>query len=508
MRTVTINLHQPGGLLNGNGNLVRPCRGDLYKVCGQVAESWESNADFTQWTFKVRDGIKWHDGTLFTAEDAKFWLELVAFGAKSADGAKTRAPAYFAASFGPISKVETLPGNRLRITLSRGDPQYLFSISLAHYTIAHPRHLMKPRIDAGDVGVAPQDIGWVSLGAFKMLKYEKGSRIQLRRSELYWEKDDKGRQLPYLDGADYAVFSDPSAVDAAFRVGRIDAGTRGFGFTLTKERKEGVDRDMAGQVWYYQTEATRGGPGFNVIKPGPLQDVRVRRAISLWLDKRAAIPSVLGGFGYLYTILSPNNPYTSPDFLTWPGYNEKTREQDRAEAKRLLAEAGYAKGAELTGHCRRLWISRCEFVHAQLAALGINLKLDLLDDAGWNRAALTLDYDMGPAGGLGGASSYSVVPEAAEEGVAPYDISKGANSKHLDKKLVQMFDQLRTTTDLNQRLKLWREIERYYMLEQAYEVSLYGDLSVIPFRNYVKGVIVPSENNQNDTDYATVWLDK
>ncbi|MEK7783956.1 MAG: ABC transporter substrate-binding protein, partial [Chloroflexota bacterium] len=102
------------------GNLLKPCREDVEKVCSAVAEAWEANADFTQYAFKIRDGILWHDGTPFTAEHAKFWLDLAFFGARAGD--KVRAPAYFKGQMGEIKDVEALSGNRLRVTLAKPDP--------------------------------------------------------------------------------------------------------------------------------------------------------------------------------------------------------------------------------------------------------------------------------------------------------------------------------------------------------------------------------------------------
>ena len=81
MFTGTINLHGVSGSINGNGSLLKPCRDDTFVICGGLASSWESNADLTEWTFTIRDGVLWHDGIPFTVEDAKFWLDLHLKGA-------------------------------------------------------------------------------------------------------------------------------------------------------------------------------------------------------------------------------------------------------------------------------------------------------------------------------------------------------------------------------------------------------------------------------------------
>jgi peptide/nickel transport system substrate-binding protein len=502
--TIRFPLHMGISPLMSEGNMVRPCREDVFQVCPGLAESWESNSDFTQWTFKIRNNVKWHDGTLFTAEDAKFWLELIAFGAEG--GGKKRAPAWFKAEFGDIKKIETLEGNRLRITLGQRAPAYLETISLFFWNITMPRHLAKPRIERGEVDVSPQDLGFVATGPFKFLEYEKGIRHQVRRFDGYWEKDEKGRQLPFMDGIDFVIMRDPSAMDAAFRVGRLDAGARFPGYILTKERKAAYERDLGDRVYFGEIASGGGlglGLGFNVLKPGPLQDVRVRRAISLWVDKQASIDAYQGGFGYVAPILSPWNRFSSPDFLTWPGVNPATRAADRAEAKRLLAEAGYAKGLELTYNCQRGWLDRCVFFQGQLKELGIDLKFPVLDPAAWSASALTLDYDIFQT-----AAGFSTVPEAHESSLSRYSISKVSQAKHEDTKVSEAFQRMNTAASLDERVKLWRELERYMFLEKVYFLPISGNFAVVPYRSHLKGLPIPKEGQMANLEFATAWLDK
>ena len=186
------------GALNGVGNLVKYTREDIYKVGPGLAESWESNPTFTEWTFKIRDNVKWHDGTAFTAEDARWWLDLAVNGARVGDKVRPAAP--WTANLGAVDGLDVVDGNRVRLRLKTPKPQLLTLLGDAIQQIAHPRHLMQPKIKAGQLDVTPQDVNFVSLGPFKMAQYDKGSSIQLKRHDQYYEKDAQGRQLPYLDG--------------------------------------------------------------------------------------------------------------------------------------------------------------------------------------------------------------------------------------------------------------------------------------------------------------------
>jgi ABC-type transport system substrate-binding protein len=293
-------------------------------------------------------------------------------------------------------------------------------------------------------------------------------------------------------------------MDAAFRVGRLDGGARGAGHALTKERADAYARDLGDKVWLLKVGGSAQSLGFNTLRPNPLQDVRVRRAIALWMDKEASIPTVSGGFGDIPAILDIRNPFTNPDMTTWPGWNKATRERDRAEAKRLMAEAGVPSGgAKVTLIVPRRWTDRGEFASGQLAGLGIDVKITLTDEAGWDRGRVSLDFDMLYSGWVG-----VTIPEQLEFYLTRYSISDYAAAKHEDPKLQQAFKQLNVTASLEQRVKLWRDLERYMILEQAYVVPLISSLQVIPYRSHVKGMPLPAEGIMNDSDFATVWLDK
>jgi peptide/nickel transport system substrate-binding protein len=482
-----------------NGNLVKPCPENIYKICPGVAESWEANGDFTEWTFKIRDNVNWHDGTAFTPDDAKFWMELAFYGATV--GGKERRPAWFKVDLGDLKKVDTLPGNRLKVTLGQPAPLYPFTLGQFWYNISHPRHLTKPLIEKGQVGVGPQDVGFVATGPFKLTSYSKGIGVKARRFEGYWEKDNNGRRLPFLDGIDFPIIPDPAAMDAAFRVGRLDGTARGDDFYLTEGRKVGYARDLGDKVWFAEIGGSRRAYGFNTLKGGPWQDVRVRKAISLWIDRQAA--AKVEEFGQVATLLDPQNPFTSPDFLTWPGYNAATKARDRTEAKRLMSEAGYPSGFKMTLPCRKVWLDQCEFIAAQFGGLGIDVRILTLETATWQERRFTLDFDFQ----IGGAS-FSTTPEQTEVEISVYSVAPVAGAKYEDPKIPEFYRKLGRNSNFDQRVAIWREMERYFLLDQAYFVATAMNMQVIAFRSYVKGVIAPAENGNNNTALATTWLDR
>ncbi len=503
--TIWYDLNQMGAPVWGSGNLVRPCLDDVYAVCPALATEWENNADFTEWTFTLREGLQWHDGTPLTGEDLKFWLDLVF------EGYGERAPAWYGNRMGEYDNTTVVDPTTLKITLKEGNALFLDVLFTPYFTIGHPRHLTLPELEAGNLEVAPLDVGMMGLGPFTFEGYEKGSVMRVRANPNYWETDEDGFPLPYMEGMDFAIMTSPDVMDAAIRTGQLDGGSPGFGYILTKPRYEQYVEDIGDDFYVVRVPSgfgtgSGGGLAWNLLKEGPWQDVRVRKAASLWIDRQESIDAVSGGFGLVGGLLNPANPFSSPDVLTWPGWNPDTREADRAEAQRLMGDAGYADGFEVNYNCLSTgsWPNRCEFLKAQLAGLNINLELELMDAPAWTAAGQTLEY--GAVQSAAGISSH--LPEPNEAAFLPYSESKGAIAKHEDPNVKGYFDRLKATNDFDERVAIWQEFERYWLLEQYYGVPIAGNLAHIPYRSWVKGRLHPPEQIMAYLDFASVWLDK
>ena len=501
MRTSSIALNHVAGALFGPGNLVMRCRENMYAVCPYLARAWVSNPDFTEWIFTLRDNVLWHDGTPFSIEDVRFWFDLAISGAKVGD--RTRAPAYFKGELGDIDQVEVLSKSQVRIKLGTRNRFFLEVLANPRLKIAHPSHLMEPRLKHGEVSLAPLDVGLIGVGPFGFTKYQRGSRIQIHRSHFYFESDREGNQIPYLDGIDYTIMPNPFAMDAAFRTGRLDGGARGLGHYLSEERMKGYMRDLGEEVFFGQIEGGMFRLAFNVHSIGPWQDVTVRRAMGLWIDRDAAIPAVLGGFGWTSPSLGPENPYKDKRFVIWPKLDLEPLEERRAEAKRLMAEAGYADGFAMGHLCRARHPLGCEFLKDQLAGLGVDLQLQIVDEGTWNRARVNLDHDSQQ-----GRLSLLPFPEGTEGVYGRFSKSPDAYAKHEDMNVDGYYRRLRQASTTGQRIEIWRELQKYLFVEQAYIVPIAEAIYVVPYRTYVKGLVIAPEDGHTHTDFSTVWLDK
>lgn len=499
MRTSSIALHQVGGALFGPGNLVMRCRENMYAVCPYLASSWVADPSFRTWTFTIREGVRWHDGEPFTAADVKFWLDLVFFGAEV--NGKVRAPAYFAREIGEVLSVEILPFNRVQVTFRERNPNLLDILANPRFTIAHPRHLMEPRIQAGEVSVTPLDVGLVGVGPFRLGSYRRGSLIRLERNDFYWEPV-RGGTLPYLDRLDYVIMPDPFSMDIAFRSGRLDVGARGQAHYLSVERKALYERDLGDTVRFAEIEGGNFRLAFNMFNEGPWQDADVRRAISLWIDRRAAIPAALGGVGWTSPDLGPPTLPVPRHFVNWPKFFVEPLAERRSEALRLLAEAGYADGFSMGHLVRGINTRTGEFLKSELAGLGIDLQLQIVDEGEWNRARVSLDYDSQQ-----GRLTPSPIPEGTESVYGRFENNPDAYAKHDDPQVDRLYRQLRGAISFQQRERIWRDIEHYLFVERSYIVPIAESINVVPYRSHVRGLAIPTEDAHTFNDHATVWLD-
>ncbi len=500
LRTSSIALHHIGGALFGPGNLVMRCRDNMYVICPYLASKWVAGPDFREWTFTIREDVYWHDGAPFTVEDARFWFDLVYHGSATGDG--IRAPAYFKGEMGDVESIEALPHDRLQITFRHRNPHFLDVLANPRFRIAHPRHLMEQRLEQGEASISPVDVGLVGAGPFRIERNERGSVVSVSRFDRYWEQADEDTPLPYLDGIDYVVMPDAFTMDVAFRTGRLDGGARGQGHYLTAERKDGYVRDLGGDVFFAEMEGGNFRLAFNVLKPGPWQDPAVRRAIALWIDKPPAIASALGGFGWTSPDLGPPNIPIPRHFINWPKFDIGPLDEKQAEAKRLMAQAGYADGFQMGHLCRALNTATCEFLKAQLTGLGIDLRLQLIEEGEWNRARLSLDYDSQQ-----GRLTPSPIPEGTESVYGRYSRNPDAYAKHEDERVDDLYRLLRESLTFERRVEAWRDVERYLFVEQTYIVPIAESINVVPYRSYVRGLAIPTEDGHTNTDFATVRLD-
>ena len=499
MRTSSIALHHVGGALFGPGNLVMRCRGNLYIACPYLAATWTVNPAFTEWTFTLRNDVFWHDGTPFTAEDVEFWFDL-ALNGYEVDG-KVRAPAYFKGDLGEIASVDALPDNRVRIVLGERNRFFLDVLANPRLKFAHPRHLMEPRLQAGDVSVSPLDVGLVGLGPFAFEDYDRGTRVRVRRFDAYFETDNAGRPCPSStasttsSSASPPPWTPPSAPAASTVAPAASATTSPSSASAATTRTSAIPSSTP--RWRAACSAspsTSSSPapgrtpacaapspsGSTATPPSPSPS-----AASAGRRRASARP-----------IASRTRPTSSgPPSTASPSPSAAPRRS------RLMAEAGYSLGFSMGHLCRARQSTGCQLLQAQLRDLGVDLRIQLIDEGEWNRARTSLDFDSQQ-----GRLSVLPIPEGTEGVYGTYSVSPDSYAKHEDPKVSELYRLLREATLPERRLEVWRQLQRYIFVDQTYVVPIAEAIYVAPYRTHVKGLTIPPEDGHTHTDFATVWL--
>jgi peptide/nickel transport system substrate-binding protein len=286
---------------------------------GDLAESWEGSTDFKTWTFKLRQGVKWHNvpplkGRELVADDIKY-----AYEAYAKEGVQSF-------TFQEIDGMETPDKYTIRIHLKT--PNTMFPQNVAEpVTVIFPREVLE---EDGDLKKR-----MIGTGPFIMKENERKVKVVLARNPDYFEKG-----YPYID--EYRILSTPDAATrrAAFRTGQSDW----LGLQSLSDVDQVLKTNPKAVVQENTTVLAPFGLTLSQDKP-PFNDVRVRRAISMAIDRQKQVDTVYEGHGILgwgvpYVYWSDELP-SAADLGPYWQYRPE-------EAKKLLAEAGHPNGFETT----------------------------------------------------------------------------------------------------------------------------------------------------------------
>jgi ABC-type dipeptide/oligopeptide/nickel transport system permease component/ABC-type transport system substrate-binding protein len=330
-------------------------------VLPKLAESWQISDDGLTYVFRLKSGVRFHDGSVFDAAVAKFSLErMIASG--SVNPQRSR--------FLSIRAVEAADPNTLRVVLRQRSGGLLQSLAFGSAVMVSPQSAQ---------GNAVRPIG---TGPFRFLRWRRGDSITLERNPDY-----RG-ELAALDQVTFKFIADPTAAFAALMAGDVDA----FPNYPAPESFAQFAADRRFRVLAGTTEMETV-LGFNQ-RVAPLNNVLVRRAISFALDRQAIIEGAMYGFG---TPIGSHFPPHNPAYIDLTGMYP----HDIGKAKALMAAAGYPDGLALTlklpppSYARRSG----EIVAAQLAEIGIRVNIENLEWAQWlDQVYSRHDFDMSIVG--------------------------------------------------------------------------------------------------------------
>jgi peptide/nickel transport system substrate-binding protein len=323
-----------------------------------LAESWTMEPDGRSYTFKLRKGVKYHDGEAFDAADVKFSFER-AKDDKSTNKAKK-------AVFDNIARIDTPDAHTVILTLNNADGNFLFRLGENTAVILDPKTA---------AGTATKPIG---TGPFRFDDWKKGSSVTLSKWDGF--RDAKAVKINRVT---FRFINDPAARVAALLAGDIDGVPR-------LDAPQAVKQLQADKRFVVSIGST-AGKGIMTInnKKKPFDDVRVRRALMYAIDRKAFIDGVLEGLG------KPIGSHFAP---TDAGYVDLTGlyPYDPEKAKALLKEAGVATPLNVTLTLPPPQYARKggEVLAAQLAKVGVIAKIENVEWAQWLGGAFKGNFDL------------------------------------------------------------------------------------------------------------------
>ena len=311
-----------------------------------LAESWIVSPDLKAWTFKLRQGVKFHNGEPFNAATVKFSFE------RAVDKASVNKDK---ATFANIERVDTPDAGTVVLNLKNGDPDLLFKLGQGTAIMVEPK------------SVAANNTQPTGTGPYRLDNWAKGSAVTLTRWDGYRSANDVK-----LKRVTIRFISDPAAQVASLLSGDVDVFPRVSAARSLKQFESNKK---------YQVLV--GGSRAKTIlainnKRKPLDNVLVRRAIAAAIDRKAVIEGAADGFGV------PIGSYLVPGT---PGYVDLTGMNafDIAKARALLHQAGVTPPLELTMKLPPTPYARQggEVIAAQLAKVGIVAKIENVEWAQW-----------------------------------------------------------------------------------------------------------------------------
>jgi len=329
-------------------------------VVGDLAESWEISKDGLVITFRLRRGVRWHDGHPFTAEDVLYTYRVTV---------DPKTPTAYAGDFLKVKKAEVLDSHTFRVTYDKPFAPALMSWSVGIL----PRHLLEGK----DITTSPLGRRPVGTGPYRFKEWVTGQKIVLVSNPDYFE----GR--PYIDGYILRIIPDTATMFLELRANGIDR----MGLTplqYTRQTENNLFRNRYNKFRYLSFAYTY--LGYNLKNP-LFADKRVRQAIAYAVNREEIIGGVLLGLGKPAT-----GPYKPG---TWT-YNPNVRmyPYDPKKARALLAEAGWqdANGDGIiekdgqpfafeiiTNQGNEIRAKCAEIIQQRLAEVGIRVKIRVVE---------------------------------------------------------------------------------------------------------------------------------
>ncbi|MFN4089719.1 MAG: ABC transporter substrate-binding protein [Alphaproteobacteria bacterium] len=449
-----------------------------------LATEWSWNDDGTKLTFKLRDGVTWHDGKPFTAEDVKCTFDMLTETSETQKLRRNPRGAWY----GNIEKMSTNGDNEVTFELKRPQPSLLMLLA-SGYTPIYPCH-----VSPADMRVNP-----IGTGPFKFVHFRQNESIKLEKNENYWRE---GR--PYLDGIEYAIIASQSTRMLSFVAGNED-------ITFPTDVSVPLMKDVLAQSPNAQCKLRPSNVSTNLIinsDAPPFDDPEMRRALALTLDREAFNDILNEGKATISGTMLP------PPAGVWGLPPEKVKElvgfgdveANRAEARKIMESKGFGPNnrMKLKVITRNIPTFRNPAVIFldQLSHIYIDAELEIIESAVYYNTVFQKRYSVGMN------QTGSAVDDPDQHFYENYACGSLRNyTAYCDKEMEKRFEEQSMETDFEKRRELVWAIDRDLQNEIVRPIIFHGVAGGC-MHPHVKGITLMINSIYNGWRYEDVWLDK
>jgi peptide/nickel transport system substrate-binding protein len=456
----------------------------MKSVVPDLAREWSWDAAGTNLTFKLRRGVKWHDGKPFTARDVKCTWDLLQGKASETLRVNPRKTWY-----GNLDTVLANGDDEVTFRLRRPQPAFI-ALLASGFSPVYPCHVSPAEMRRRPIGTGP----------FKFVEFKPNESIKVARNPDYWKP---GR--PYLDGIEYKIIKNQSTGALAFVAGEVDMTSPYF-------LQVPVLNDIKDQAPQVTCALVPSNVQRNVIinrEAAPFNNPELRRAVALTVDRRAFIDTLTQGKGDIGGALlaPPEGIWGMPAELMQqlPGYDPDVA-KNRTEARQIMEKSGYGAGnrLKLKVSTRNIppYRDPAVILIDQLKKIYIDAELEPLDTTAWYPRVRRKDYTIGAnltGNGIDDPDqafyeNYACGSESNYDGYCNPEIDK-------------LFDQQSMEANQDKRRKMVWDIERR-LAEDVARPVLYHNRSGTCWQPYVKNYVPMINSIYNGLRMEDVWLDK
>jgi peptide/nickel transport system substrate-binding protein len=456
----------------------------LQSIVPDLASEWSWDEDKTQLTFRLREGVKWHDGKPFTAKDVLCTWDLLT--GKSSEKLRINPRK---AWYRNLDQVTANGDYEVTFHLKRSQPAFV-ALLASGFSPVYPCHVSPHDMRSHPIGTGP----------FKFVEFKPNESIKVTRNPDYWKK---GR--PYLDGIEYQIIKNVSTGVLAFVAGKVD-------MTSPYYLQVPVLNDVKNQVPEAICELVPVNVNRTVLMNRdmpPFNNPDLRRATALSLDRKAFVDTLTLGKGDIGGVMQPPPEGIwgmPPEMLrTLPGYDPDVP-KNRAEARQIMEKLGYRpdKRLETKVSTRNLapYRDAAIILIDQLKEIYIDGELEVVDTVQWYPKIMREDFTVGlNLTGNGLDDPDQTLYENFTCG------AEGNYDRYCNPELDKMVDRQSMEFDQKKRKELVWAIERK-LVEDAARPVLWHNRTGTCWHPYVKGYTPMVNSVYNGWRMEDVWLDK